>query len=101
MGDRAVINTRLTRIRRLATGPQFPDQRTVRHEPANRVVQIIRAIHGIVRPDRNAMRPGENAFSPRSKELPSSIEHHYRVLTAIEHKNVVARIDGDRRNFLP
>ena len=90
MRDRAVIDARGTGIRWLSTGSQFPDQRSIRRELANRMIQIICAINRIVGADRNAVSPCEHAFAPGPNETPLPIKHRDRMIAAIKDENVVA-----------
>src|SRR5437016_11312560 len=40
------------------------------------------------------------ALAPRAQELAVAVEHHHRVLAAIEHVDVVPSVDTDRADFL-
>src|SRR5437016_4840664 len=40
------------------------------------------------------------ALAPRAQELAVAVEHHHRVLAAVEHVDVVPGVDADRADFL-
>jgi hypothetical protein len=59
------------------------------------VVEVIRAIHGIVGSDRDSMRPIEQPFTPGKQQASFWIKHRNRVIAAIEDENPVLRVNSD------
>ena len=67
---------------------------------AHGVVAVIGAVQGLVRADMQPVRPVEQVFAPRIQQIAVAVEHHHRVLAAIEDIDPVLRVDRDRRDIL-
>ena len=46
------------------------------------------------------MRTREQSLAPGAQEIAFAIEHHHRVLAAIEHVDVVLLVDAYRADFV-
>ena len=63
---------------------------------AHRVVAVIGAVEIVVGVDVQAVRAVEQPFAPAFDEIAIAVEHHHRVLAAIEDVDAVLAVDGDR-----
>ena len=63
---------------------------------AHRVVAVVGAVEIVVRVDVQAVRALEQALAPALEEVAVAIEHHHRMLAAIEDVDVVLAVDRDR-----
>ena len=61
---------------------------------ADRVVAVVGAVERVVAVDMDAVRAAEQAFAPRAQEVAVAVEHHHRMLAAIEDIDVVLAVDG-------
>ena len=76
---------------------KFAEELPIGSELAHGVSGVVGAIHGVVRSDRDPVRPHrEDALAPRSNEAAVTLVDHHRVLRAAEEKDAVLRIDRDR-----
>ena len=67
---------------------------------AHGVVAVIGAVQRLVRADMQPVRPVEQVFAPGIQQVAVAVEHHHRVLAAIEDIDPVLRVDRDRRDVL-
>ena len=65
---------------------------------AHRVVAVVGAVEIVVRVDVQPVRAVEQPFAPASDEAAVAVQHHHRVLAAIEHIDAVLAVDRDRRD---
>ncbi len=74
----------------------FAVERALPHEMAAIIGQIDR----IVRPHMDAVRPRILPLAPGAQKAPFAVEHHDRVLAAIEDIDIVLVVDPDRADLL-
>src|SRR6188508_2726204 len=91
------------RWRRAERAPDREDVATVLRPLPDRLVAAVGGIDVTVDPDRDAMREREVMLAvylaPRVEEVPIAVEDHHRMLPAVEHVDVVIRVDGDIRDL--
>src|SRR5437762_3968863 len=86
--------------RRLVGTAQRHEELPVEGEFLHRMQTVVDAIHQIVGADMNAVSTvAEQAFAPGAEEIALAVEHDYRMLAAVEHIDVVLRIDRDAGNL--
>src|SRR6188472_1115831 len=91
------------RWRRAERAPDREDVATVLRPLPDRLVAAVSGIDVTVDPDRDAVREREVMLAvdlaPRVEEVPIAVEDHHRMLPAVEHVDVVIRVDGDIRDL--
>src|SRR5436305_1749146 len=97
----AEINACSAGVGRLTLETKRHQQPAVRRELMRDVSQIIGAVDRIVRPNRDAVRPSEEPFTPRSEKVAVAIEHDNRVFAAIEDEHAILRVSGNAGDFGP
>ena len=65
---------------------------------ADRVVAVVGAVEVVVAVDMDAVGAAEQAFAPRAQEVAVAVEHHHRMLAAIEDIDAVLAVDRHRRD---
>ena len=63
---------------------------------AHRVVAVVGAVEIVVGVDVQAVRAREQPLAPALDEAAVAVQHHHRVLAAIEHVDAVLAVDRDR-----
>src|SRR5262249_8891089 len=76
-------------------------QTPVRGEFADGVVEVVRTIHCVIRPNEKAMRAREQALAPGIQKRAVAIEDDDAMLAPREEEDTIARIGGDRRDLGP
>jgi len=61
---------------------------------------IIGQKHRVIGHHVDAMRTRILALAPRAQEFAGAVEHHDRVLAAVEHVDIVVAVDTDPADFL-
>src|SRR5947209_4245306 len=67
---------------------------------AGEMAAIVGEVDRLVRPYMHAVRARVLPLAPGAQELAVTVEHHHRVVAAIEHIDVVLRVDADGAHFL-
>ena len=62
------------------------------------MVAVVGAVERVVAVDVDAVRAAEQAFAPGAQEVAVAVEHHHRMLAAVEDVDAVLAVDGDRRD---
>ena len=62
---------------------------------AHGVVAVIGAIEIVVGVDVQAVGAGEQAFAPAAQEIAVAVEHHHRMVAAVEDVDAVLAVDRD------
>ena len=62
---------------------------------AHGVVAVVGAIEIVVGVDVQAVRAGEQAFAPAPEEIALAVEHHHRMVAAVEDVDAVLAVDRD------
>ena len=67
----------------------------------DRVVAVVGAVEGVVRPHADAVRAGEQALSPSLDEVAILVEYDHWVIAPAEHVNVIFLVRDDSRHLSP
>ena len=63
---------------------------------AHGVIAVVGAVEIVVRVDVQAVRAAKQPLAPALDEAAVAVQHHHRVLAAIEHVDAVLAVDRDR-----
>src|SRR5580700_4356866 len=87
--------------RRLAWDAELQQHLAV-FEPAfaHEMAAIVGQVDRLVPADMDAVRAGILSLAPGAQEITLAIEHHHRMVAAIEDVDIVLRIDANRADFL-
>src|SRR3954468_22935390 len=61
---------------------------------------IVGQVYRLVRANVDAVGAWILTLAPGTQEIAIAVEHHHRVIPAVEHVHVVVRIDPDRADLL-
>src|SRR5580692_12984 len=86
--------------RRLAGNAELEQDFAVQGDLADEMAAIVREEHRIVWRHVDAVGSRILPLTPRPQKVALAIEDDHRVLTAVEHVNVVVAIDADPANLL-
>ena len=64
------------------------------------MIAVVGEEHRVVRRHVQAMRAREQPLTPGAQEIAFAVEHHHRMLAAIEHIDVVLLVDAHRADFV-
>src|SRR5271156_1863926 len=88
-------------IRRQRTGDADLEQHlAVERALAHEMAAIVGQVDRIIRPHMEAVSPRILAFAPRPQEFSVAVEHHDRMLAAVEGIDIVLVVDPDGGNLL-
>src|SRR5262245_27673946 len=86
---RPEVHARRAGVRWLAGRPQRRQRPAVGRELADDVALIVGAIDGIVRANGDAVRPGEETFTPHGEHIAVAIEDDDGMFAAIEDEDAI------------
>ena len=86
--------------RRLAGSAQLEQHLALGGAFAHHVAAVVGQIQRVVHVDVQSMRARILAFAPGAQELTVAVEHHHRVLAAVEDVHLVLAVDRDRAHVL-
>ena len=88
-------------LRRLVGGPDRHEELALRRELRDRVPAVVGTVHGVFRPDEDAVRPpAEEATPEGTQEVPVPVEdHHGMIDIAGEGEDLVAGVDRHAWRF--
>src|SRR5262245_41034611 len=96
LANRAEVDARRPGIRRLARRAERGQEPPLGRELANAMSRVVGAIDRVVGSNADPVRPREQTFAPRADEGAILVEDHDRMVAAVENKNPIAAVDGNR-----
>ena len=97
--DRAKVLAGRAGVRRRSARPQGHQEFAVGSELLHGMVEIIRDVNRIIRPDRDPVRAHKEPFTPRALKLAVAVENQNREFAPIENENAVTRIRRHSGDF--
>src|SRR5271165_634561 len=86
--------------RRFSGDAELEQHLAVERYLTDEVAAVIGQEHCVIRRHMDAVRTRILSLAPRAQETARPVEHHHRVLAAIENINIVVAVDADAADFL-
>ncbi len=86
--------------RRLARHAELQQDFAVERDLADKMPAVVGEEHRVVRGHMDAVRPRVLALTPRAQEVALAVEHHHRVVAAIEDIDIIVAVDPDPADLL-
>ena len=86
--------------RRLAGHAELQQDFAVERDLADEMPAVVGEEHRVVGRHMDAVRPRVLALAPRAQEVALAVEHHHRMVAAIEDIDIVVAVDPDPANLL-
>ena len=86
--------------RRLARHTELQQDFAVERDLAHKMSTVVGEEHRIVRCYVDAVRTRVLALTPRAQEVALAVEHHHRVVAAIEDIDIIVAVDPDPADLL-
>ncbi len=95
VADRPEVHAGGARVRGTSALAQHPHQLPLGRELLHGVVEIVGAIHRVVRTDRDPVRSREEVLSPRADESAVAVEDDDGMVAPVEDEDPVVRVGRD------
>jgi hypothetical protein len=86
--------------RRLARHAELQQDLPIQRDLADKMPAVVGEEHCVVLGHMNPMRPRVLSLTPGAQKVAVAIEHHHRVVAAIENVDIVAAVHPDPANLL-
>jgi hypothetical protein len=86
--------------RRFAGHAELQQDFPIERDLADKMPAVIGEEHRVVWGHMDTVRPRELALTPGAQKVAVAIEHHHRVVAAIENVDIVAAVHPDPANLL-